>query len=42
MKKKIEKIKEFRYLEYVAAKYGGQETHKTDRIRRAATRMGQI
>jgi len=38
----IEEVKEFKYLGYVLQKNRRQEAHIKDRVRRAATGMGQI
>lgn len=40
--RKIEEVKEFKYLGYVLQKNGRQEAQVRDRIRRAATIMGQM
>jgi len=41
-RKRIEEVKEFRYLGYVFQKNSGQETQIRDRIKRAATVLGQV
>lgn len=40
--RKIEEVKEYRYLGYMLQKNGGQETHIKDRTRSAAVIMGQV
>jgi len=40
--KRIEEVKEFRYLGYVFQKNGGQEAQIRDRIKRAAMVIGQV
>lgn len=40
--KRIEEVKEFRYLGYVLQKNGGQEAQVRDRGRKAAAIMGQV
>lgn len=40
--KKMEEVKEFRYLGYMLQRNGGQEAHIKERIKRAAAIMGEI
>lgn len=39
--KKMEEVKEFRYLGYILQRNGRQEAHIKERIKRAATIMGE-
>lgn len=38
----LEKVKEYKYLEYVFRTNGGQEAQKEERVRKAAMVMGQV
>lgn len=40
--KAIQEMKEFKYLSYMLQKYGKQEAHVRDRVKRAAAVMGQV
>lgn len=40
--KRIEEVKEYKYLGYVMQRNGGQEAHIRDRVSRAAMVMRQI
>lgn len=40
--KRLEEIKEFRYLGYTLQRNGGQEAHIKERIKRAAAIMGEV
>lgn len=35
-------MKEFKYLSYMLQKYGKQEVHVRDRVKRVAALMGQV
>lgn len=41
-RKKIEKVKEFKYLEYMLQTNGEQEAHIKDRIKKAAAIIKQV
>jgi len=40
--KKLEEVKEFRYLGYILQRNGGQEAQVKERIKRAAAVMGKV
>jgi len=41
-RKRIEKVKEFKYLEYTLQRNGDQEAHVKDRVRKMTTTMDQV
>ncbi|EFN81241.1 hypothetical protein EAI_09373, partial [Harpegnathos saltator] len=40
--KRIEEVKEYKYLGYVMRRNGGQEAQVRDRVRKGARIMGQV